>query len=238
MQDGFNIVWFKRDLRVFDHAPLAAAGAAGSRVLPLYVVEDAMWQAPCASARQWRFVASALEDLRAETAALGAPLVVCRGEMPAVLETIRERHGVKALWSHEETGERWSYDRDKAVGVWARANGIPWHEFQLGGVVRRLKTRDGWAERWDREMLKAASPTPQGLTPHGLDPGPIPTAEDLGLAPDPAAEIGATPEAGRSLLHSFLTTRGEQYRREMSSPLTAYDACSRLSPHLAWGTLS
>ncbi|MGP1355558.1 FAD-binding domain-containing protein, partial [Roseicyclus sp.] len=33
-------------------------------------------------------------------------------------------------------------------------------------------------------------------------------------------------------------SRGRDYRRAMSSPLEGEDACSRLSPHLAWGTLS
>lgn len=37
-----QVVWFKRDLRVHDHAPLAQAAARGA-VLPLYVVEPAFW---------------------------------------------------------------------------------------------------------------------------------------------------------------------------------------------------
>jgi deoxyribodipyrimidine photo-lyase len=39
-------------------------------------------------------------------------------------------------------------------------------------------------------------------------------------------------------LRSFLYMRGANYQRAMSSPITAWDACSRLSPHLAWGTIS
>jgi len=39
-------------------------------------------------------------------------------------------------------------------------------------------------------------------------------------------------------LGNFLDGRGRDYRRAMSSPLTAVDACSRLSPHLAFGTIS
>ncbi|MEM8761840.1 MAG: FAD-binding domain-containing protein, partial [Pseudomonadota bacterium] len=113
-----------------------------------------------------------------------------------------------------------------------------WHETQNGGVIRRLKSRDGWAQKWDRRMLEAASPVPQSLKPHGLSPGALPDGGALGLAPDPAEAIAATPLAARSLLESFLTRRGEHYRKEMSSPVTAYDACSRLSPHFAWGTLS
>jgi deoxyribodipyrimidine photo-lyase len=39
-------------------------------------------------------------------------------------------------------------------------------------------------------------------------------------------------------LESFLSERGVNYHRELSSPRTAFESCSRLSPHLAWGTLS
>ncbi|MEM6973670.1 MAG: FAD-binding domain-containing protein [Pseudomonadota bacterium] len=237
-----HVVWFKRDLRAFDHAPLAdaaaAASAEGAPLVPLYIVEDAHWGAPTAAARQWRFVAEALAALREVTAGLGAPLVIRRGAALAVLDELRLGRGIAKLWSHQETGEAWSYARDQAIADWARGHAIPWHEAQGGGVVRRLKTRDGWAELWDREMLRPARATPKGLPPHGLEPGALPDEIDLGLPPDPAARLAATPEAGQRLLDSFLTRRGEHYRREMSSPVTAYDACSRLAPHLAWGTLS
>jgi deoxyribodipyrimidine photo-lyase len=43
---------------------------------------------------------------------------------------------------------------------------------------------------------------------------------------------------GLAALDSFLTSRGQPYRAAMSSPLTAERACSRLSPHLALGSLS
>jgi deoxyribodipyrimidine photo-lyase len=40
------------------------------------------------------------------------------------------------------------------------------------------------------------------------------------------------------ILNSFLSERGEGYTKEMSSPVTAFNSCSRLSPHLAFGTVS
>ena len=73
----------------------------------------------------------------------------------------------------------------------------------------------------------------------GIAPRALPAAADLGLAPDPCP--GRQPggrNAGRELLEGFLHQRGRGYHRRLSSPLTAYEACSRLSPHLAWGTLS
>ncbi len=46
-----EIVWFKRDLRVHDHAPLVAACASGRPVLPLHIVEPELWQQSDASGR-------------------------------------------------------------------------------------------------------------------------------------------------------------------------------------------
>ena len=66
-----HLVWFKRDLRIQDHAPLRAAAATGHAVLPLYIVEPDYWAQPFASRRQWAFIHDCLQGLRTETARLG-----------------------------------------------------------------------------------------------------------------------------------------------------------------------
>ena len=89
-----------------------------------------------------------------------------------------------------------------------------------------------WPRRCCRPAALAAVP---GVEP-GLDPH---RAARCGWPPTPArtaSPAGAT--GGWTLLDSFLTARGEPYRAAMSSPLTGERACSRLSPHLALGTLS
>ena len=50
MAQKISLVWFKRDLRVHDHAPLAAACAVGTPVIPLYVVEPDYWRQQFAAA--------------------------------------------------------------------------------------------------------------------------------------------------------------------------------------------
>ena len=50
MTGPLQVVWFKRDLRVVDHRPLAMAVRAGP-VLPLYIVEPGLWAQPDTSAR-------------------------------------------------------------------------------------------------------------------------------------------------------------------------------------------
>ena len=234
-----QIVWFKRDLRIADHRPLTEAAARGP-VLPLYIVEPDLWRQPDASGRQYAFLRESLIDLRLQLARLGQPLAVRIGEAVPVLEEIHRTLGIAALWSHEETGNGWTYERDKAVARWCRQQRLPWQEMPQFGVVRRLRDRRGWARRWNRFMAKPVAAPPDGVMPLGdVEPGSIPEASAIGIEPDACAQRfrgGRT--AGIEELTSFLQDRGEPYQKAMSSPLTAYDGCSRLSPHLAFGTLS
>ena len=239
MNPPLQVVWFKRDLRVEDHRPLALAAQAGP-VLPLYIVEPGLWAQPDASGRQWAFAAECLEALAARLDPLGQPLCVEVGEALDVLGRIHDRFGIATLWSHEETGNGWTYARDLAVGAWARKAGIPWREERQFGVIRRLKSRNGWAQAWERDMSQPVTPPPRELVPLGGDwPRRPPSAQDLGLAPDPCPnrQPGGRTE-GLRVLESFLSGRGRDYRKDMSSPLTAFASSSRLSPHLAWGTVS
>jgi deoxyribodipyrimidine photo-lyase len=234
-----QIVWFKRDLRVDDHRPLLEAAARGP-VLPLYVVEPELWQQPDASERQWLFCRESLIELRQSLAALGQPLVLRSGDVVQVLERARRQFGIDRLWSHEETGNGWTYQRDKRVAAWARANGIQWSEIPQFGVIRRLRSRQGWAQRWEKQMAEPIVPVPASLQSlDGLDPGAIPDRPTDGLPPDPCP---LRQTGGRSMalleLEDFLNNRATHYSRSISSPNTAFRGCSRLSAYLAWGCLS
>ena len=37
-----------------------------------------------------------------------------------MLERAQRRFGVAGLWSHEETGNGWTYARDRRVAAWAK----------------------------------------------------------------------------------------------------------------------
>jgi deoxyribodipyrimidine photo-lyase len=236
---ALQIVWFKRDLRAVDHRPLVEAAQRGP-VLPLLIVEPAFWREPDASERHYLFMRDTARELDAQLAALGQRLIVRVGEACDVLMELRRAHGIAALWSHEETGNAWTFARDRAVAQWARRHGIAWHERRQDGVTRRLRNRDGWASRWDAMMAEAVVQPPSALTPLiNVASERMPAAHDLGLNPDgcSARQTGGR-EAGLTALESFLSDRGRDYRRAMSSPLAGAEACSRVSPYLAWGALS
>lgn len=239
MAGPLNIVWFKRDLRTADHRPLASAAQAGP-VLPLYIAEPELWSQPDASARQWDFVSESLLELQGDLGRLGQPLCVRVGDAVGILRAIHRKYGIAALWSHEETGNGWTYARDLAVAAWAKDAGVPWREARQFGVIRGLRSRNGWARAWDRDMAEPITPPPAALPPlAGEWPAHIPTSRELGLADDPCPhrQRGGRAQA-LATLNSFLGERGRDYRYRMSSPVTAFDASSRLSSHLTWGTIS
>ncbi len=234
-----QVVWFKRDLRTVDHAPLAEAAAAGP-VLPLYVAEPDLRALPDASRRQWTAIEGALIELRERLALLGAPLVVRTGRVTDVLERIHHAVGITRLLAHEETGNAWTFARDRAVHAFCRERGIPVVEIPSFGVARGLRDRDRWGTIHRRFMDAPLVPEPERLVPvPGAVPGPVPSAEDLGLPPDgcDGPQPGTRADA-LERLRSFFAGRGARYRREMSSPLTGEHACSRLSVALSTGSVS
>ena len=233
-----NIVWFKRDLRVQDNRVLVHASLFGP-VLPLFVVEDDLWHQPDMSARHWEFVHECLIDLRSALHELGQPLIVRRGSVIDVLADFRAVYQISGLYSHEETGNNWTFERDQKVAAWCVQNAIPWYETQQHGTQRRLTSRNGWSKSWDSYMAKPLT-SPLRLQPiSDLILGAIPTVSDLGLSSDLCAQRQkGGRENGLERLNSFLYQRGENYRAEMSNPLNGSTACSRISPHLAWGTVS
>ncbi len=54
---ALNVVWFKRDLRLSDHAPLSAAMASEGPLLLIYIIEPALLKDPHYRRRHWHFIA-------------------------------------------------------------------------------------------------------------------------------------------------------------------------------------
>ncbi len=232
------LVWFKRDLRVQDHEPLVRAQSHGD-ALAVYLIEPEWLQSPECDASHVDFALACVAELREALAQRGLPLWVRVGSAVPVLAALHEELGYTHLLSHEETGPGWSYARDRAVGHWCRAQGVQWQECTQTGVVRRLRDRAGWADRWQARMdapVQRLTASFRGAA--GPDTQALPTPASLGLPPHGKTLQAAGELAAHETLRSFLQHRAMGYRRALSSPLTAEEGCSRLSPHLAFGTIS
>ncbi|HPF24239.1 MAG TPA: FAD-binding domain-containing protein [Hyphomonas sp.] len=236
---GVHIIWFRRDLRVHDHAALAAAMASGGSVLPLYIFEPGFWALPEHSRRQFDFLMDSLTELDEALTARGARLCVRTGDALDVLADLHRRHGIEAIHMHEETSLPWSRARDRAVRRWAVQAGISLREQPQLGVIRGPGAHEDWKARWTDAMKGARHKAPDSLRAAAIPSGPWPIAEDFGLGADdcPDRQKGGR-TAGVEVLRSFLAGRGRRYRQDVDRPAAAETSSSRLSPHLAFGTIS
>ncbi|MEM8844468.1 MAG: deoxyribodipyrimidine photo-lyase, partial [Pseudomonadota bacterium] len=237
---GINVVWFKRDLRIHDHAPLFEAAQAGLPVLPVYVVEPNYWQQIFASRRHWHFIHDCLTELREDCSQLGQCLIIRVGETIDVFDRLHDDYQINGIYVHEETGNGWTYQRDKDVIQWCAHHSVELHEYPCNGVVRHLKDRDGWSKIRNKRMSEDLIPKPRSLTPvQDVDIGQFPSKDDSMFG---SKVPGVTQTGGRraaiQTLKSFLSERGCEYIYRLSAPGPSEKYCSRISPHLTWGTLS
>lgn len=240
MTQAPRIVWFKRDLRTNDHAPLLTAARSAAPIIPLYIVEPEYWKQPFASRRHWHFIHDCLCDLDTSLAELGQPLIVKVGDACEVIKTLHEEYQVTDLYAHEETGNLWTYQRDIAVQNLCARSGINLHESPSNGVVRRLHSRDDWSRIRNIRMSEKILPKPDALSPQPLcksDALPEKTDPMFGAVPIGKVQTGGRQQAVADL-RSFLSHRSRKYLSHISAPDLSEFHCSRLSAHLAWGTLS
>ena len=238
--------WVKRDLRLGDNDALARALEDCARVLALYVAEPSLWRAPESSAlhhHAWGEGTRALGEALAER---DGRLCLRVGEVVDVLDELHRTDGFDALYAHEEIGGEVTHARDRAVRRWCAARGVPFVELPQCGVIRGLEDR-GLRQPIIRERLLGTPPRPAparvpAWTPSAADP-PWPSwralaGRDADPAIDPTRLQRVTEADGVALLDEFLGERGLAYSGGISSPNTAMRAGSRLSVHIAWGTLS
>ncbi|KZX58313.1 FAD-binding protein [Halioglobus sp. HI00S01] len=241
---SISVVWFKRDLRLRDHAPLTNAIAAGRPVFLMYCFEPELVNDPRYSSRHWRFVGESLRDINASLRCFGARVHVFSANPLSVFRLLHEQFGVAAVYSHEETGLEITFQRDKAVATYLKAVGATWQETATNGIQRGRRDRRGWNRRW-RELMN--SPQIQPNLEH-LQPqpwrrdGPLVA---LLLRSPPASWVTEDaefqpggPDAADACMQSFFSDRGRDYEGNVSSPTASREHCSRLSPYLAWGNLS
>lgn len=236
-----QLIWFKKDLRVKDHQPLFEATKCGP-CLCVYIYEPEIIESAEYHSSHHDFLNQSLRSLDESLRQLGGRLITRVGEAVQVFSQLLVEYPFEAIWSHEETGNAISYARDLRVGRWTKAQQIQWNEFAQTGVIRRLANRDGWSRRRNQMMGGTVVPVPEKIDfaetvePDTLDLRQVKDFQLDGHQKSQLIEGGQQP--AEDLLHSFLAQRGKNYSREMSSPVTAPDACSRLSASIAWGCIS
>ncbi len=232
--------WVKRDARLTDNACLAEAERAGLELVPFFCLEPSLLAADDTSDMHAHAQWQAVSGLRTGLRERGADVVIAHGEVPEKMEKLHARVPFTRLVAHEEVGNGLTFRRDRAVAAWCRARGVEYREFPQSSVRRGGVNRDRLRQLWQARIADAAPlPVPAIRQPDDLRRLAAGTAfpQLPAFAPNrlwqPVGEADA-----RATLADFLARRGRWYRGGISSPNTAFTAGSRLSAHLAWGTVT
>ena len=233
-----DVVWFKKDLRTYDHSPLIDASESGNKVLCLYVLEPEKIELDDVDPIHIEWELKNAIELSKSLEEIGGSLHFATNDMITTLEKIKLDYGISRLLSHEETGNSWSYQRDKLVQIWCRNQGIDWIEYPTNGVIRKLKDRDLWKRKRDARMRENLY-QPLEITNCVEFHGDVPTVGSLGIKP---RKLTNYPTPGQSAafrrLDSFLNEEAKQFQRAISSPTLAVKHGSGLSPYLTIGAIS
>ncbi|MEM6721340.1 MAG: FAD-binding domain-containing protein [Bacteroidota bacterium] len=237
-----NVVLFKRDLRLQDNEAIYNALATGRKTLLLFVFEDLLLNDPHYSERHWNFIKESLVDINNELTAYNSEVLIVQSNINRTLQIIQETYKISNIYSHQETGIKVTYDRDKILKRFLLNNMIQWEENVNNGVFRGLKNRNNWVEMWEEFMERPQLPfrpkSEQLFTREEV--ARLATffqPSDLTTDPDSPFQKGGTTIALK-YMNTFFEERSVNYTAHISKPLLSRRSCSRLSPYLSWGNLS
>jgi len=242
-----TVWWIKRDLRITDNHCLFLATQSATEVVPFFCWEPSVLAGVDYGVFHLQAQWQALRGLEASLRKRGSGLVERVGEVVDELDALYRKHPFQCLRSYQETGNDLTFCRDRAVHAWCREHGVEWVESTGNTVIRGMS-----AERKRKVLSKgsrgrlAVLPIPDDLCSpkdSSLFARPMDWGDLLDHFPQFSGPLSDSLQAVNErsawdTIHSFLKDRGLGYSGGISSPNTAFLAGSRLSAHLAWGTIS
>jgi len=244
------LVWFRRDLRDFDHAALALALRHHARVHCAFVFDTGILDALPRPDRRVDFILRAVHELDAALRTKGGGLILRHGRAVEEIPRLAAELGVVAVYANRDY-EPFARQRDAAVAAQLAAVGRDFVDCKDQVIFERdeVLTQAGtpfsvftpYARAWRARLAPgdlvehSCNPEPGQLAaPDAVLPAPTFTLEQLGFAPTDLT-IPCGMSGGARMFEDFLT-RIDRYHETRDFP--AMKGVSYLSPHLRFGTVS
>lgn len=249
MSQSRAIWWVKRDMRLTDNEALNSAIEQHQHVVALFICEPSLYNAPDTSPMHvfawWQGTSSLQKALRN----IGGELYFGQGEAVDVFEHLFNIQRFDAIYSHEETGNATTFKRDRSVKQWCENKSVKWTEKSQSGVVRGYADRDKRTEIANTRLFEVEPiAAPVRIHTWSIDTDSIvntqwPEYTDMTTqVVDERIQFRKMQQvnepSARDELQHFLENRVNGYSRGIASPNSAFQTGSRLSTHLAWGTIS
>lgn len=237
------IVWFKRDLRFTDHEPLYEAQKQQLPILLVYCFEPSVMSYADSDVRHWRFVYQSLQEMQSKLSDLNAQMYIFHDEALSIFQKIAENYHIRTIFSHEEIGNKITFDRDICVQKFCLDKQINWREFQHNGIIRKDRSRENWEQLWKQNMRKSPKLVDEQHWNFLLfDDNLYQTIKGSDLDAEIKIENKNFQPGGESFawkyIQSFLKERYVNYSKHISKPELSRRGCSRISPYLSYGNIS
>ncbi|WP_374015158.1 deoxyribodipyrimidine photo-lyase [Massilia sp. BJB1822] len=246
-----TLVWFRRDLRSFDHAALHHALRRSRRVFCVFVFDKAILDGLPRLDRRVDFIHASLAQLGADLQQLGGHLLVRHADAATAIPALAAELGAEAVFANHDY-EPQAIARDAAVAAALEAQGRSFHSFkdqvifEKDEVLSQAGTPFSVFTPYKNAWLKKIQADPSCLAPWQVEPyaaslapgvGTLPTLAELGFEPSNLGELAIpTGMAGGAALFENFQARVADYGFARDYP--ALKGPSYLSLHLRFGTVS
>lgn len=248
---GVSLIWFRRDLRLDDHAALYHALKSSRAVCPVFVFDtDILDFLTSPDDRRVEFILESIASLKAELEAMGSTLHVLHGSARQLIPDFARQTGAQAVFCNRDY-EPFSVKRDQAVERSLGSNGIAFQSFKDQVVFEQSEVltqagkpfgvftpyKNAWLKKIDGFYLKPYPVRSYLDRLQKTPPATLPALESLGFRRTNLAALGVQPgtHGARALFEDFLG-RINRYREARDFPFLK--GPSYLSVHVRFGTIS
>ena len=227
-----SIMLFRFDLRIFDNEAFYHA-SKHKNCLPIYILDNDYLKLETTSNFQLDFLKDCLIDISISLKKKGAQLNYFQGNTHDILYYLVKKYGVSSIYSHKVFKDLFFRKLDKSLEEMFRGLSVNWIQFKQFGIQMNHRVRGQWSSDWIKFMS-----LPILKSPNMTNFLKIESAHYNVREPHKTFSQRGGEERSQKLLKSFLNYRHSGYSKRISSPLTAEQSGSRLSPHLSFGSIS
>ena len=227
-----SLMWFRYDLRINDNDAFFEA-SKHQACLPVFILDEEYLKLKTTSNFHLSFLNDSLTELNINLIKkFKTKLNFYEGNTIEILNYLINKFKINKVYSNKIFKGKYFNSLDKKVSSLLLEKSINWIEKNQFGIQLDKRVRGKWSNNWYKFI---SNPVSQKIEAENFiedDSGNL----DLSLG-GVSCQRGGESNAHK-YLKTFLTERHKNYSKKMSSPLTAEDSCSRLSPHLCFGTIS
>lgn len=243
-----SLVWFRRDLRLFDHAALHAALQASQRVIAVFVFDTTILAGLNRADRRLAFIWHSLQQLKTSLNEYGSDLVIAQGDPCTEIPRLAKEYQASGVYTNHDY-EPAAILRDLTVAEQLAAQQCALYSYKDQVIFEKdeVLTKTGgmysvftpykraWLAKLNDFYLKSypVKPYVNRLAP--LSTGPLPSLAELGFDETDVSALKPGMNGGEILFDDFCL-RITDYHQARDFP--AVKGVSYLSVHLRFGTVS